>query len=288
MAKLEVLDGGLFTTIQDMGRPGFRKFGVPTSGAMDIKSFQLTNRLVGNPEDFPVLECTMKGGKYRFREEAIIAVTGASMNPKIGGKEVGQNESLKINAGDELELGFSTRGCRSYISIKGSLKIKKVMDSYSTYTIGKFGGFSGRALKSGDVLEWDQIIFSKPIQKAPIDQIPYFSSKVSVRIMKGVEWDWISKASQEEFISSRFKVSSKSNRMGIRLQGLTLEVPDRQMISSPVVPGIIQLPKSGNPIILMQDGQTIGGYPRIAKVLDEDIWRLGQVKAGDKVSFQLT
>ncbi|MBO6523708.1 MAG: biotin-dependent carboxyltransferase [Balneolaceae bacterium] len=288
MGRLTAIDGGLFTTIQDSGRPGYRKFGVPVSGVMDQKSFRLANWLVGNSKRYPVLECTMKGGKYTFNDEAIIAVTGALMHPKINGEEVPQNQSLKLNTGDELELGFSTRGCRSYIAIKGSLTIKQVMGSCSTYTMGKFGGFKGRKLKSGDVIEWDETKSKDLTRKAPYDQIPYFSSKVRVRIMKGVEWDWLSEESQDGFSGTQFEVSSSSNRMGIRLEGHSLRVPEREMISGPVLPGIIQLPPNGNPIILMQDGQTIGGYPRIAKVLDEDLWRLGQVKPGDKVSFSFT
>ncbi len=283
-----MIDGGLFTTIQDAGRHGFRKFGVPVSGAMDIKSYKLANQLVGNPEDSPALECTMKGGKYRFVSKTVIAITGALMKPKINGKEVAQNQTLIIEAGDELELGFSCRGCRCYIGIKGVLQIEKVMNSYSTYTTGKFGGFEGRVLQEGDVLEWKNNGEEFEHKEIPKDQIPYFSSKVTVRITKGIEWDWLSEATQQEILATQFDVSSKSNRMGIRLEGASLMVPAKEMISSSVVPGIIQLPKSGNPIILMQDGQTIGGYPRIAKVLDEDLWRLGQVKAGDKVSFRLT
>ncbi len=288
MGRLTVNDGGLFTTIQDSGRPGYRKFGVPVSGAMDSKSFRLANWLVGNPENYPILECTMRGGKYRFMDEAIIAITGALMNPKIDGKEIDQNQSLKVNEGEELELGFSVRGCRSYIAIKGLLVTKKAMDSYSTYTVGKFGGFYGRTLKPGDLIEWDKTKLDDLIQKAPDDQITYFSSKAKVRVMKGVDWNWLSKELQNRFSGTQFEVSNTSNRMGIRLEGHSLKVPECEMISGPVLPGIIQLPPNGNPIILMQDGQTIGGYPRIAKVLDEDLWRLGQVKPGDTVSFSFT
>lgn len=285
MNRLIVIDGGLFTTVQDYGRPGFRKYGVPVSGVMDRNSFDLANRLVGNPKGTPVLECTLKGGKYSFETRSLIAITGASMTPRINGDEVFQNCSLIVNPGDELELGFASRGCRTYLALKGNLNLPKIMDSFSTYTLGKFGGFAGRVLKTEDELEWNQPEEELNPREASKEEIPYFSSKVTVRIMKGPEWDWLSVTVQQEFLDVKYQVSSQSNRMGIRLEGSSLESPERQMISSPVVPGIIQLPPNGNPIILMQDGQTIGGYPRIAKVLDEDLWRLGQVKAGDTLSF---
>lgn len=288
MSELKVIDGGLFTTIQDYGRHRFRKYGVPVSGVMDVKSFDLANKLVGNPKGSPVLECTLKGGNYLFESSSVIAVTGAVMKPKINGKEVLQNRSFLVDSGDELELGFASRGCRTYLALKGQLKLEKVMGSFSTYTIGNFGGLHGNVLKAGDELEWSQTESEFNLMEASKEDIPYFSSKVKVRIMKGPEWDWFPKPVQQEFLTSQFEISTQSNRMGLRLEGDTLKVIEKEMISSPVIPGIIQLPSSGKPIVLMQDGQTIGGYPRIAKVLDEDLWRLGQVKAGDKVGFTLT
>ena len=286
MNRLKVIDGGIFTTIQDYGRPGFRKYGVPVSGVMDVKSFDLANRLVGNQKGSPLLECTLRGGKYLFENRSLIALTGALMNPKINGEEVPQNCSLIVHPADELELGFASRGCRTYLALKGDIDLPKIMDSFSTYTLGKFGGVHGRELRAGDELEWHQQGEEFNPSEASKEEIPYFSTKVKVRIMKGPEWDLFSDEAQQEFLNSQYQVSSLSNRMGIRLEGNSLDSPERQMISSPVIPGIIQLPPNGNPIILMQDGQTIGGYPRIAKVLEEDLWRLGQVKAGDKVSFK--
>lgn len=243
--------------------------------------------MVGNPKGSPVLELTLKGGKYRFESDAIIALTGALLNPKINGLEVEMNRSLKIKKGDELEFGFAKRGARAYLAVRGILNIHKVMGSFSTYNLGNFGGFEGRTLQKGDIVEWKEVESVFKEIEAPKGQIPYFSSKVSLRIMRGLEWEWLDKEAQKKLLSSTFKVSSKSNRMGIRLEGKSLQTPTREMVSSPVIPGIIQLPPNGNPIILMKDGQTIGGYPRIAKVLDEDLWRLGQVKARDTIRFKL-
>ncbi len=287
MTRIEVLDGGLFTTIQDFGRVGFRKYGVPVSGVMDTNSYELANWLVGNPNGAPVLEFTLKGGRYLFHDNTVIAITGALMNPKINGSEIAMNCSLEIKEGDELELGFAKRGCRAYLAIQGDPKISKVMDSYSTYTTGKFGGFEGHTLKKGDILNWKNLGRDFEQRKTPIEQIPYFSSKITVRVIKGVEWDWFDQSLKDQFLNSKYFIGSSSNRMGIRLDGVSLNVTKREMISSPVITGIIQLPPNGKPIILMQDGQTIGGYPRIAKVLDEDLWRLGQLKPGDQLGLTL-
>lgn len=287
MTSIEVLNGGLFTTIQDFGRVGYRKYGIPVSGVMDIKSYELSNWLVGNPNGTPVLEFTLKGGRYLFHDNTVIAITGALMNPKINGSEIEMNCSLEIKEGDELDLGFAKRGCRAYLAIQGDPKISKVMDSYSTYITGKFGGFGGRTLKKGDILEWKYLSQETEQRKTPKEKIPYFSSKIIVRVIKGVEWDWFTQSFKDQFLDSKYIIGSSSNRMGIRMEGVSLNVPKREMTSSPVIPGIIQLPPNGNPIILMQDGQTIGGYPRIAKVVDEDLWRIGQLKPGDQLQFNL-
>lgn len=288
MASLKVLHPGLFTSIQDYGRVGFRKYGVPTSGAMDTKSYELANSLVGNPKGNAVLELTMMGGSYLFESDAIVAITGALMNSTLNGEEIANNSTLSIKKGDELKIGYSNRGCRCYLAIRGELNIEKLMNSYSTYSLGKFGGFKGRILKKGDELHWQEARSDIKAHELSKNEIPYFSSKVEVRIMKGLEWDWLSDAAQSQLISTKFEVSAQSNRMGIRLEKNSMPVPDKEMRSSAVVPGVIQLPPNGMPIILMQDGQTVGGYPRIAKVLNEDLWRVGQLKPGDLIGFKLS
>ena len=284
MSRLTVVNPGVFTTIQDSGRFGFGKYGVPVSGAMDVESFKLANQLVGNPHHYPVLECTLQGGLYRFDSDAEIAITGAEMNPVVNGKLIEMNCTHRISKGDELILGFAEKGCRSYLAIFGLLQADKIMESYSTYTLAGFGGYSGRALKKNDILKWEptaKVEFSHETLK-PIDMDKVHNVKVTL----GTEWEWLDKKIQEQFFDSNFKVMNQSNRMGIRLDGRALKSPDQQMISSPVIPGIIQLPENGKPIILMKDGQTIGGYPRIAKVVDDDLWKLAQLKPGDSLSFR--
>lgn len=287
MGKLVVIDGGLFTTVQDAGRCGFRKYGIPVSGVMDNSAFELVNRLVGNSQDTPVLEMTLKGGKYRFESDSVIALTGANMNPTINGKSVELNSSLEIKAGDILEFEYASRGCRCYLGIRGNWKIEKILGSCSTYIEGNFGGIEGRSLQKGDQLHWKEIQADFQSYTLSQKEIPYYSSKLTVEFISGPEWNWLSKKEQGEFLSTEFTISSESNRMGIRLNSdFQIEEKKREMVSSGVIPGIIQLPPNGSPIILMKDGQTIGGYPRIGKVLDIHLNRLAQVPPNGTIRFK--
>ncbi|WP_428236222.1 biotin-dependent carboxyltransferase family protein [Gracilimonas sp.] len=286
MGSLEVLDGGLLTTIQDGGRFGYRQYGVPVSGAMDDYAYRLANQLVGNASDLPVLEMTLNGGRYRFNSDAVIAITGADMLPKINGEDISLNTSLEIKSGDIISFDYCQTGCRSYLAIRGQLDIKEVLGSCSTYLTGKFGGFEGRALKEGDVLSWTESEGSSIPERVPEDRFPYYSSKVELRILEGPEWSWLSQHQKEQFLNTEFDVSPDSNRMGIRLKGDSIKPIDHQMVSGPVIPGTIQLPESGRPIIIMKDGQAVGGYPRIAKIADADLWRAGQLWSGVQLTFR--
>lgn len=285
--SLKVIDGGLFTTIQDAGRVGYRKYGVPVSGVMDERAYKLANWLVGNEETAPVLEMTLKGGSYRFNTKAIIALTGAEINPKINGREIPMNSSMQIEAGEILSLEYAEKGCRAYLGIRGKLEIESILSSYSTFVTGSFGGFEGRKLMKGDELFWLDDEREFMAKKAPVKQIPYYSSKVTFEVIESREWEWLSASAKELFLNIAFEVSPQSNRMGIRLKGEKIEAEKTSMKSSPVLPGIIQLPENGQPIILMNDGQAVGGYPRMAKIQDTDLWRVGQVKPGDIVRFKL-
>jgi len=288
MGRLVVLDGGIFTTIQDKGRFGYRKFGVPTSGVMDENAYQAANFLVGNPEDSPVLECTLKGGKYSFKSNALIAITGSLMKPMVNSEKVKLNEVIQIRKGDILTLNYAERGFRTYLAIKGQWKVPKVMESYSTYTLGNFGGLNGSKIREGCVLEWVESDEYSKREKLNKEQIPYYSSKATLEFVPGPEWDWLSQNQKERFCSTSFTINSDSNRMGIRLDvDEPFIIDKRDMISAGVVPGIIQLPSSGRPIILMKDGQTVGGYPRIGKVLDLHLNRLAQLPLNGTVKFMM-
>lgn len=287
--ELEVLSGGLLTTVQDHGRHGYRKFGVPVSGVMDEHSYKLANWLVGNPQHAPVLELTLMGGTFEFHSDAVVGISGAEAEISVNDNPAASNKSIKIKKGDILDIGRVTSGCRLYLAIAGEWDIEKIMGSYSTCLSAKFGGMQGRALNKGDRLIWKSDQDKTVERTVPKKLLPHYSSSQKIRIIEGPEWNWLTEKEQTTFLASHYSISSESNRMGIRLKNsLVLQQgrPD-EMASSPVVPGIIQLPSNGSPIILMNDAQSVGGYPRIAKVIDADLWRLGQVWTWNEINFSL-
>lgn len=288
IGQLEILEGGMLTSVQDSGRFGYRKYGVPVSGAMDDHSAELANWLVGNRKDHPVIECTLKGPRIKFLNEAIIGMSGARGSIVLNGKEQNINETIKVESGDVLKIGHLSAGCRLYLAIKGDWKLGKVMRSQSTCLQAGFGGFKGRTLNSGDVLSWEREVDDVSQDEIPKKLIPHFSTRQEIRVMPGPEWAWLSENQQVNFLNSEFSISDKNNRMGIRLQSsFSMKVLEKDMKSAPVVPGIIQLPPDGNPIILMKDAQSVGGYPRIAKVAEADVWRIGQLWKGNEINFSL-
>lgn len=286
--SFEVLEGGMLTTIQDSGRVGYRKYGVPVSGVMDSHAYKLANWLVGNPADAPVLEITLQGGKYKFRSEAVIGITGAEMDVKLNGEIILANQTTFLKPGDELLLGKSKAGCRTYLAIKGEWNLDKKMGSYATCLAANFGGLEGRSLQKGDTISWNATGPKPELKVVPKELVPHFSSRIRIRVIPGPEWNWLSEDLQHKFLSQEFEISSQSNRMGIRLRSSNKVHPEKSEIkSSPVLPGIIQLPANGNPIVLMKDAQSAGGYPRIAKVIEADLWRLGQVWPPVSIRFEL-
>jgi len=199
------------------------------------------------------------------------------------------NQSIFFKAGDTLTLGYAKAGARTYIGIQGIPDIEVIMGSYSTYTLGKFGGWKGRALQAGDVLKWKNEHLNNPNRQLPEHVLPhFFTEKNIIRVMRGPEWDHLSTVAQNIFQRVLFSVQNDSNRMGIRLKGADLSrINNTPMPSSATLPGTIQLPPNGQPIILMHDGQTTGGYPRIAKVIEADLGRLAQIPPHGSLCFRV-
>ncbi len=274
MGKLKVIKTGPAASIQDFGRFGVRRYGIPQSGAMDIDMMILANRVLGNKEDFPVIEFAMMGSKMEALEESTVSVVGAES--VLNGKKM-SNGSFLMMPGDQLEVSAPT-AVYGYIALAGRIQSKIDFESSSTYPPAKFGGINGASLKAGDILESKGARRSKREYDHPVIQP---KPDLEITIMKGPEWEYL-----KELPSSKtFVIDSSSNRMGIRLIG-ELQCDYREIKSSAVVPGIIQLPPNGQPIVLMNDCQTTGGYPRIAKVINEDLGKLAQVKVGHKISFK--
>ncbi|WP_371373027.1 biotin-dependent carboxyltransferase family protein [Sporomusa aerivorans] len=302
--SITVIRPGLLTTIQDLGRYGYQKYGVIVSGAMDPYALRVANLLAGNPEGEAVLEITLLGPALKFDADALIAVTGGDLSPVIDGKPVPLWRPVYITKDSVLQFGASKSGCRSYLAVAGGFGIGEVMGSKSTYLRAGIGGFDGRALAAGDVLainspqndldEWlAQLVKQGP--NHPFLSTSWYagtehslsgSAPVSVRAMRGSQYEQFSAAAQTALWNGEFKVTPQADRMGYRLTGPALELAEPlEMVSEAVALGTIQVPPDGNPIILLADRQTTGGYPKIAQVAAVDAAKVAQVKPGGKIKF---
>lgn len=281
---LRLLSPGPCTTVQDLGRFHAYHLGVPVSGVMDDYAAIFANRLVGNDDGAALLEMTMVGASFEALEACDVAITGAAMGPRVNGAPARQWASLRLADGDRLELGFAENGCRAYLAVGGGIDVPKLLGSRSTYLGGSCGGFKGRMLAAGDVLgRRPRPLLSHPRQ---LPWYPLYPEEITVRAIPGPHQDWFGE-SLKSFFSSTFTVSAQCNRMGIRLDGATIDrdagAPE-SILSQPVVPGNVQIPAGGQPIILLKE-QTVGGYTVIATVISCDLWRLGQAKPGDRLRF---
>lgn len=280
---------GLLTTIQDLGRHDFQHFGIPVSGAMDPLSLRLANIIVGNPENEAVLEITLVGPVLEFEGEGLIAITGASLSPKINGKSVAMWRTIEVKDNDILSFGAATKGCYSYISIFGGIKVPEVMGSKSTYIRGNYGGIKGRNLKANDYIyiKSSQPKNSQKNKRLPNKYIPDIGSKRPIRFIWGPHDDHFTKEAKKTFVQSTFLVTNHSDRMGYRLHGEKLNhKTSADIISDYVAPGAIQVPSNGQPVVLMADCQMSGGYTKIGMVITVDLPFVAQKKFGDSISFK--
>lgn len=263
-------------SIQDRGRFGVRRFGIPQSGVMDLNAMRKANARVGNSLDFPVIEYALNGFTLQAMEHSNLGFAGARSDLFLNASLIDQ-QFLSLKPGDELKVGAPSRGNYGYMSVSGKIAAKNSFNSYSTYPLARLGGLSGRYLKIDDVL------ISENIKTIAEENVVTSTQTDTIRIMKGPEWNLL----REHPRLKNFRISSDSNRMAITLIGEPLAHDRVEMKSSAVIPGIIQLPPSGIPTILMKDCQTTGGYPRIAKVMDEDLGKLAQKQPGSSIEFQL-
>jgi len=283
---IEVLNGGTRATIQDAGRPGYRHVGIPQSGAADKLSFALANWMVGNRWDAPAIECALGGLHLRFTEPTTIALAGAEMWAQINGLNVKNYTAMTVNKGDILTMSFVRDGCRAYVAISGGLKIPEFMGSASTYLPAEFGGYEGRALRTGDKLTASNRPREAP-RKIPTGYTPRLSRHIVLRTRTAPEWELLSKPSQRHLFVSPFVATSATDRMGSRLRGDRIDSDSTlSMTSSPLLPGTLQLPPDGQPILILADGHCTGGYPRVLQVIRADLWLLGQIAPGSQVSFR--
>lgn len=301
---LKIEKAGLFSTIQDTGRYGYQKYGIIVSGAMDAAALRIANLLVGNPENAAAIEATLLGPQIRFEADHLIAITGADLSPTIDGTPVKLWRPVFVPKGSLLAFGQPVGGCRTYISVAGSFNLPQVMGSASTYLRAAIGGLHGRQLQNGDLLRCKEASHdakaltrtlstkdrpSFAMAKWTVDPalLPGYEQNPTLRIVKGPEYELFSESSKAYLKDERFKISAQSGRMGYCLQGMPLALAEsEELISSAVTFGTVQVPPEGNPIILMADHQTTGGYPRIAQVITADLPKLAQVAPGQTVRFR--
>lgn len=303
--SIQVVRPGLLTSLQDIGRSGHQKYGVVVSGAMDLLALRVANLLVDNAEGAAACEITCWGPALRFEQDALIAICGGDLAPRIAQETVPAWRPVVVRRGSLLEFGEPQRGCRAYLAVAGGFDVPPVMGSRSTYLRAGLGGFHGRALKAGDVLDLQppSELASRRMQRSlnaagsrPLFASPWGAawglaaaagSPPTVRAMRGGQFAWFTADSQERFFAAEFQVTSQSDRMGYRLAGppLRLAAP-RELISEAVSAGTIQVPAEGQPIVLMADCQTTGGYPKIAQAATVDLSVLAQARPGDRIRFQ--
>nr|WP_202171337.1 biotin-dependent carboxyltransferase family protein [Bacillus sp. USDA818B3_A] len=286
-AILKVLKPGLQTSVQDLGRYGYQQYGISTSGAMDSYSMHAANILVGNAAGEAVLEAAMIGPELEALCDVAVAICGGDFSPKVDGEEVALWKSFLLRKGQVLTIGTCQQGARALIAIGGGIDVPFVLGSKSTFLNGKLGGYEGRALSKGDVLKGRPVI-RKPFKKLRPDLVPSYSKEITVRVILGPQEGRFTEQSIQRFFSEEFIVTPQSNRMGYQLKGPKLEhIGGPDIISDPIPLGGIQVPASGQPIILLADRQTTGGYTRIGTVISVDIARLAQAVTGTIIHFSM-
>lgn len=297
---LQVVRPGMLSTFQDLGRVGLQHLGVPVAGAMDERAHRLANLLVGNPQELATIEVTMTGPTLRAESPCCFVITGANLSPTINGHPIPLNRPLIMRAGDEIAFGERRHGTRCYIAVHGGFALEPVLGSNSTYLRSAIGPWHGRALRRGDELGLlrtfepgrnNRAITALAMALSDIEiYLPgpvALAARRRVRVIKSAQWREFTPESCVAFLTESFRISPDSERMGYRLQGPELSMTHpRQMLSEATTFGTIQVPSGGQPIVLMADRQTTGGYPKLAYVASIDLPLLAQLGPGDSVQFE--
>ena len=267
--SIKVITPGMLSTIQDGGRKGFAAMGFNASGVMDVRSYHIANALVGNFTDEVVIEMTYLGGSFKFLESNYIAITGADMSPKLDGVPVEMYTTVFVKQDETLTFSAAESGMRAYIAVRGGIDVPVIMGSRSTNLKCKLGGLDGRPLKAGDIVPCRDVYdeFHKHlIHSAPKED--FGSDEITVRVLLGPQDDYFTDHGIKTFLNSTYTVTNESDRMGCKLSGEKIEYKNTvDIISDGIVFGSIQIPRTGNPIIMLADRQTTGGYAKIATVI---------------------
>jgi biotin-dependent carboxylase-like uncharacterized protein len=296
--KLEILRAGFLTTVQDLGRPGWRQFGISVGGALDAHALRIANLLVGNDESAAGIEITSGPVRLRFTGERIVAWCGGEYEVEIGSNAISPGHAGQVDPKEEISISGPRHGCRGWLAISGGIEVPLILGSRTTDLRGRFGGCDGRPLKDGDHLflgtnpdRARALIKNLPGKIAAWSAPVYWSrpvqEKTVLRFVRGKDWDRFDGRAHQIFFTEQFTVTGESDRMGARLRSEKLCRRDHvDLISEAVVPGTVQVPPNGEPIVLLRDCQTVGGYPKIAHVISVDLSSAAQLRDGDGVRFK--
>lgn len=284
MTALHVEQPGLLSLLQDAGRFGQAALGLTTGGPMDPLAFQLANRLLGNAAGCPAIEVSFGGLVLEADCDTQLSVTGAALPLDVNGEERLLWEVLELRAGDRLTLGYSERGCRSYVAVVGGFDVASSFGSVATVPREGIGGLHGGPLRQGDLLPINSVP-PVPRMRLPTVMRPSYANETTLRVIPGYQQQHFSRIDQRRFFSSEYRVSERCDRMGYRLEGPAIHADIDGILSEGIAHGAIQLPADGQPIVLLSDRQTIGGYPKLGCVLASDCAALGQLRPGATVHF---
>lgn len=296
---IRVIKPGVLTTVQDLGRPGYQRFGVAVGGALDGFAARVVNLIVGNAPGAALLEIAQVGPELIFTEAAVVAWTGGDFDVRVDAEELPRDRAVRIAAGETVNFGVARRGMRAWLAIAGGIDAPVVMGSRATYRRAGLGGWHGRPLLAGDELKLlppgddnaaaARMLASRRCAAWSIrpETLGQQAAGNVVRAVPGPEWDWFGDEAHRQFFSVEWEATREADRMGVRLTGPTLMMlKPREMISAAVNTGVVQIPPSGQPIVLLPSRQSVGGYPRIAAVAGVDIGRFAQLRPGEKIRFE--
>jgi antagonist of KipI len=287
--SVSVVRAGFFTTVQDLGRSGFREHGVSLGGALDPHALRIANLLVGNDPAAAGVETTLGRVRLRFDDQRAVAWCGGAVQVTVGAVAIPAGRAAIVAAGEEVSIAAPERGARAWLAISGGVDVPLVLGSRSTDLRARFGGLDGRALRDGDVLPLGESHIASPSDStwgAPHAWAQTGTRGAILRIIRGAEWERFTPAAREAFLKQQFTVTDEADRMGARLDGPKLERDnDAELVSEAVAPGTIQVPPNGAPILLLGDCQTLGGYPKLAHVITVDMPIAAQLRPGDPVRF---
>lgn len=297
---ITVLKPGLLTTVQDLGRPGYQQYGIVVGGALDALALRVANMIVGNPDQAAGLEMAQTGAELRFEREALIAWCGADFAATLNGQPLPRDRAVRVAAGETIAFGLARSGLRAWLAVAGGIDVPLVLGSRSTYRRAGIGGHAGRPLQVGDRLQaGEPNEFARQLLKKLASGVERATSWTvrpgtlgrsaaagTVRAVRGPEWGWFTPEAQHVFFATEWRATQQADRMGVRLEGPALALlKPREMISSAVNSGVVQVPAGGQPIVLLPSRQSIGGYPRLAAVVAADLGVIAQLRPGETIKF---